>query len=400
MTVLVLDGELRSCLSIVRSLGRHGVDVHVGAQYSKSVSTYSKYCSGEVVYEDPTNCRRSFIDDLKSIVKDTVYEMVIGAGEATTYSLAYHKKELEPFVTVPFPGWDTMETVADKKLTFDHANRINIPTPETYSPADRDATAELSSELSYPVVIKPRSKTTWVDDTPVKIKVTDENYVQNTDELLSVYDRIVDKIDTPPLIQEYIPGEGYGVELLRYDGDIQTVFMHKRLREYPITGGASTYRKSIYDETLLEPAVALLEQLDWEGVAMVELRVDDRDGRPKLLEVNGRFWGSLPLAVAAGADFPYDLYTAANKGQPQVSNYQTDVYSRWLFPGDLLWLVASLRNNPTDASTVAEFIKSTPSTYDILSSDDPYPILGIGKKLFRQAHQVYRGEKVLTGEDR
>lgn len=400
MTVLVLDGGHRSSLAIVRSLGQRGVDVHVGEHYSRSLSTFSKYCTDEVVYENPKSNGRDFIRDLNEILENSSYEMVISATEVTTYPLSYYKDELPDSVIVPFPEWETMVQVADKQLTFDRAKTIGIPIPETYSPSTRDEVREIASDLEYPVVIKPQSKITWIDNRPTTLRVTSKNYANNLNDLFTTYDEIVDKVGEPPLIQEYIPGEGYGVELLRYNGEIQTTFMHKRLREYPITGGASTYRKSVYDEKLLEPAITLLDGLDWEGVAMVEFRLDERDGRPKLMEINGRFWGSLPLAIAAGADFPFDLYTVAKGGSVSPSGYDTEVYSRWLFPGDLLWLASSLRNNSGRISTITEFLGSTRSNYDVLSLDDPYPTIGVTRKLLKQSAKLLKGEKTLSGEDR
>lgn len=400
MTVLVLDGGHRSSLAIARSLGRQGVDVHVGEHYARSLSTYSKYCTGEVIYENPKSNGREFIRDLKDLLEDSSYEMVISATEVTTYPLSYYKDELPDSVIVPFPGWDTMVQVADKQLTFDRAKTIGIPIPETYSPSNREEVLEIASDLEYPLVIKPQSKITWIDGRPTTLRVTNKNYAEDLDDLLTTYDEIVERVGEPPLLQEYIPGEGYGVELLRYNGEIQTTFMHKRLREYPITGGASTYRKSIYDERLLEPAVTLLDGLDWEGVAMVEFRLDERDGIPKLMEINGRFWGSLPLAIAAGADFPFDLYTVATGGHVSPAGYETDVYSRWLFPGDLLWLASSLRQHSGRISTITEFLRSTRSNYDVLSLEDPYPTIGVTRKLLKQSAKLLKGEKTLSGEDR
>ena len=400
MTVLVLDGEHRSSLAIVRSLGRRGVDVHVGEHYPNSLSTFSKYCTDEVIYNNPKSNRRSFIDSINEILENSSYEMVIGATEVTTYPLSYFKDELPDSVIIPFPDWDMMIQVADKQLTFDRAKTLGVPIPETHAPTNQDEITEIAPDLEYPVVIKPRSKITWRDDKPTTLRVTDENHVDNANDLICICDKIVEKTGKLPLIQEYIPGEGYGVELLRYNGEIQTTFMHKRLREYPITGGASTYRKSVYEKKLLEPAITLLDDLAWEGVAMVEFRLDKRDGLPKLIEINGRFWGSLPLAISAGADFPFNLYTLAKGNRVSSSEYDTNVYSRWLFPGDLLWLASSLRNNSGRISMISEFLGSTRSNYDVLSLDDPYPTMGVTRKLLKQSAKVLKGKKTLSGEDR
>jgi predicted ATP-grasp superfamily ATP-dependent carboligase len=64
----------------------------------------------------------------------------------------------------------------------------------------------------------------------------------------------------------------------------------------------------------------LLGQFDWQGVAMVEFKVEANTGTPYLLEVNGRFWGSLQLAIDAGVDFPALLVDAAT-GKPPAQSH-------------------------------------------------------------------------------
>lgn len=75
---------------------------------------------------------------------------------------------------------------------------------------------------------------------------------------------------------------------------------------------------------------------------MVEFKICKRTGIPKLMEINGRFWGSLPLAIAAGIDFPH-LYYRLVCGE-NVSVKQA--YKFWLisrhFWGDLANLRSAL----------------------------------------------------------
>ncbi|MFB3041919.1 MAG: ATP-grasp domain-containing protein, partial [Candidatus Poribacteria bacterium] len=109
-------------------------------------------------------------------------------------------------------------------------------------------------------------------------------------------------------VQENFIGMGVGVELLAAQGESLFAFQHVRVHE-PIMGGGSSYRKSVaLDSELLEASTKLLKALNYTGVAMVEFKVNFKTGAWVFIEINARFWGSLPLAVAAGADFPYYLY--------------------------------------------------------------------------------------------
>jgi len=107
------------------------------------------------------------------------------------------------------------------------------------------------------------------------------------------------------LLQEFEPGSAVGVECLAHEGRILRAFQHRRLAEIPITGGASAWRESVaLEPELFAHARALIEALEWTGLIMVEFK---RGTKPWLIEINGRVWGSLPLACLAGVDFPGDL---------------------------------------------------------------------------------------------
>src|SRR5262249_29165276 len=147
-----------------------------------------------------------------------------------------------------------------------------------------------------------------------------------------------------PLIQERIPsgGEAIGVSVLfNFQSQLRACFVHRRIREFPLSGGPSSLRESGSPPAITDVAARLLRQLGWSGVAMVEFKVDPRDGVAKLMEVNPKFWGSLNLAIASGVDFPTLLYRMAVDGDVSpVLEYRLGVRSRFL-AGDLLHFLAN-----------------------------------------------------------
>jgi len=97
------------------------------------------------------------------------------------------------------------------------------------------------------------------------------------------------------------------------------------------------------------------------------------------MEVNGRFWGSLQLAIDAGVNFPYLLYQMVLQGDIEPpKDYQVGIRSRWLL-GDLesliftLWQGKSFFWLPRRSKAVADFIRPSKSHYEILSWDDTKP---------------------------
>jgi predicted ATP-grasp superfamily ATP-dependent carboligase len=164
-------------------------------------------------------------------------------------------------------------------------------------------------------------------------------------------------------------------------GRLRAAFAHRRIREKPPSGGVSVLSESVgLDPQLLEHAERILEALKWHGVAMLEFKRDARDGVSKLLEINGRFWGSLQLAVDSGVDFPYLLYRLAVDGDIEpVFTYRLGVRLRWWL-GDLDWLLLRLREQGSLArrlGAIAEFLKPSgrSAKLEVYRRDDLAPAI-------------------------
>jgi len=399
MTVFVADGAERASLAIARSLGRRGVEVHCGESYRFSTTALSKYCKRSFVYPDPQIDCNEFIEWLAGILKNGNYEAVYSSREVTTIPISYHKEKLEKYTEVPFPEYDKMIMTHDKAKILKFAMERGIPVPKTYFVESMDELEEISDMIEYPAVVKPRCKTTWKNGKPTMLKVTSRNYVNDKNDLIAIVNEIYQKSGEMPLIQEYVHGEGYGVEVLFNHGEPRAIFMHRRLREYPITGGASTLRESIYNERMKNIALDLMESLEWHGVAMVEFKLDKKDGEPKLMEVNGRFWGSLALSIASGVDFPYLLYKMFTEGDVEpVLKYKIGVKCRWLLSGDILWLISTLKNKKNRLNAIREFLKFRNTYYDILSKEDPLPIIGALRTMIHQSWEIITGTRNISGE--
>jgi predicted ATP-grasp superfamily ATP-dependent carboligase len=242
-------------------------------------------------------------------------------------------------VRVPFPGPAQVNQVQDKRRVLLLARQLAIPIPETFLLDESESLEGAAARVRFPAVIKPRFSRScrsgkWVAG-PVR-------YVSDPTSLRAEYYKIHERIPYP-LVQEKIEGEGRGVFLLIWDGELKAAFCHRRLREKPPWGGVSVYCESVpLDHGLVEKSYALVKALGWQGVAMAEYKVDRRDGQAKLMEVNGRFWGSLQLAIDAGMNFPLLLYRLAMEDdvKPQFE-YKAGIKSRWLL-GDLDHLLIRL----------------------------------------------------------
>jgi len=194
--------------------------------------------------------------------------------------------------------------------------------------------------VAFPIVIKPARSVGEAGGVRQKLAVRHAASLEELHQVLAGYSGAA----FPLLLQERVVGPGIGVFLLLWDGVLRATFSHRRLREKPPAGGVSVYCESVaLDEALVQRASRLLQSLGWQGIAMVEFKTDGRTGEPVLMEINGRFWGSLQLAIDAGVDFPRLLLECAT-GQPPSAPapYRVGTRLRWWW-GDVDQLLLRLR---------------------------------------------------------
>jgi predicted ATP-grasp superfamily ATP-dependent carboligase len=364
MGVFVTDGHWRKTLAVVRSLGRKGIRVTVGESTRIATSFLSKYCSQRVIYPSPISNPEGFLHRLRREVA-TGYRAIFPMEEETLLLVARHRDLFERLVFLPIGQYEKIQFVRDKERLLKFAMGKGIPCPRTsfFKTPDEVKT----SRLELPAVIKPR----------ISSGAFGIRYVSEAKELLSTYLEVHQKYPRP-LVQERIPwgGDSLGVSaLFDEDSKVKAAFVHRRLREYPISGGPSTLRESVSHPQVLELGLSLLKALDWIGVAMVEFKVDPRDNTAKLMEVNPRFWGSLQLAIFSGVDFPYLIYRMA-KGESfePVLTYEVGRRCRWLLPGDIFHFLKNPNRFHLSPSFFDFFNENT--CYDIISRKDPWPVLG------------------------
>lgn len=387
MKVLVQGGEIQNALTVVQSLGRNGATVVVGAKYKKTISLYSKYCKKHFQYPCPKNNPDDFIQCMVSEVKKLEYDVLISLGEEGMLELSKHRALFLPYVKFPIADNETLLKAYNKEETLKIALENNIPCPKTYFINDVEDVKKIKDELIFPVIMKP-TKSEGSQGL---------RYVTIKGDLIETYEKTT-KAFGQMIIQELLPpgGATYGFEgLFNENSEPRAIFVHKRLREFPITGGPSTFRVGVKNQEIEMLGTRLLQSIGWYGVAMVEFKVDPRDNTPKLMEINPRFWGSLPLSIASGVDFPYLLCKMAINGDIiPVHDYKKGVKARLLFYKDFKYLLAVMKGlatpwgyqSPDRLITLYEFLKFYEKNivYDNLSWDDPIPgILKILSPIFR-----------------
>jgi predicted ATP-grasp superfamily ATP-dependent carboligase len=339
--ILVTDGTQRSALAVVRSLGKAGHTVFVCSPRVPSLAGASRFSFAESAVPDALVSPADFVNEVTLLVDRWRIDMLIPITESSLLALLPERATLG--AAIPFPDVSVFRAIADKSAVLATAKELGIATPRQVVLASKSDVAAMDlALLDYPVVLKPSRSVGEHDGQRVALGVL---HVADAMSLKPVIESL-DDAAFPLLVQQRIVGPGTGIFLLVWNGVVRAVFAHRRLREKPPSGGVSVYSQSIAaDPELVERSRLLLERMKWNGVAMVEYKLDASTGVPYLMEVNGRFWGSLQLAIDAGVDFPA-LLAAAASGEPlpPVTSHRIGARSRWWW-GDVDQLLARWRRS-------------------------------------------------------
>lgn len=336
--VLILDGDTRSALAATRSLGRRGIRVIVGDKTRRTLAGASHFCSETITYPDPAKLPDEFISFVRTECLERRADVVLPMAEMSTTVILQHRSQLEPLV-VPFPEFETFDRLSDKAKLVKFAQELGIRVPKTELVADVASLEPILGNFTFPVVIKPRRSIFPGARGWRHASVRYANSVQEIRHIVAQHECFSRH---PFLIQEYVPGESRGTFALYNRGRAVQFFSHRRLRENPPSGGVSVLCESAeHHPEALSMAKTLLDSVAWHGVAMVEFKISPH-GTPYLIEVNGRFWGSLQLSIDSGVDFPWLVHQlATGKELDAVREYSVGIRSRWLL-GDLAAVMKAL----------------------------------------------------------
>jgi predicted ATP-grasp superfamily ATP-dependent carboligase len=383
MRVLVLDGNENQAVAAVRGLAAASHSVAVGSDSRWSKAAWSRACTETFTYPPPDRDAAAFVASIAAAAAAAPGTLVLPMTERTTLPLSERRRAIVAAGgRLVLPPHETVLRAFDKEQTTNLARRLGIRVPTTATVASQADAERLAPHLPYPVVVKPRSSQELVAGA---VRTTGGPvYARDVGEFRAAWAALARRCSCA-LVQEFVEGTGTGFFALMRDGEPRVEFAHRRLRDVRPTGSGSAVRESIAPPPRVrEAALAILGALKWHGVAMVEFRVQ-ADGTPVFLEVNGRFWNSLALAVHAGVNFPALVAQLAAEGDVEpVKPYRAGVRCRWLL-GDVRHLVEVWRGAPAGypgtfpsrLATLAAVVAPVAGTYhDNFSWRDPMPELG------------------------
>ena len=346
-SVLVTDSALRTALYVIRSLGRRGVRITVAERAmsrADDLGGLSRFVSRRVVVPDNTRDPQAFGDAL--LAEAGNHDVLFPVGMHSIEVVARRRAEFEDRTRFLLAPWETIARADYTATLLEVAEAAGIPQPPRFRLRDHASLEQMARVVTYPAIVKTGIEGTLAPSARYRV-------VRTPAELVDAY-RALSAHTPEPIVQQIIEGETVAYEALHdEEGREIAGFCHRRLREYPLTGGPSTYCESLRHEAVEEYGRRLLKALGWRGLAMVEFKMDARTNTPMLMEINPRPWGSMALPIRAGTDFPWLWYRAAREGAIEAQpSFRAGVRVRFLV-NDLQAVVARLRQKGGGLSRLA-----------------------------------------------
>jgi protein-tyrosine-phosphatase/predicted ATP-grasp superfamily ATP-dependent carboligase len=373
--VLVLGDDTRAFLATVRSLGRRGIKVHAAPANFRSPALASRYIAA--IHELPPwmGDGVEWLSRMQTILRRTPFDLVIPCDETTLLPLQHHREQLASLARLAIPDDRAITILFDKHETRELAQRASVPTASGRLLERGDTSETVIAELGLPVVVKPR----WSYSLH---RLASRGKVQVAYDRTRLEQLLNGSAPNETVVEQFFPGQGVGISLLASRGRVLQAFEHHRVREI---AGASFYRVSApLTLEMMSACEAIVAAVPYTGLAMFEFK-RNAQGKWVLLEINARPWGSMPLPLALGIDFPYRWYRllTANEETPSVS-YRIGVYGRNLFP-DLMASKAEAELRQLGPAAMAKLFMQRGAellrplagreVHDVLVRDDPGPAL-------------------------
>lgn len=321
MRAIVTDTHTRTAWCVARSLARRGIGV-VGLRTRASRFDRSRYYRKLVDAPSLAREPHAWLD--AAVAAGRPGDVLLPVSIAATTAIAGARERFARAATTPALRADQLALAEDKERTLALAAQLGLSAPTSLAAGSWEEAEKALHEIGLPLVVKLREEAHYAPAERFAI-------ARDAATFRLAFRRLAAR-QSRPLVQRYVPGSGAGVALLAHEGRVCALFAHRRRREQTSDGGPSTWCEAVRSPLLDDAAHRFAEATGWTGLAMLEFRVPEAGGAPELLEINPRFWGSMPLAIACGVDFPYLAFELARRGRFDGPVVRATRFRRMKFP--------------------------------------------------------------------
>lgn len=317
--VLILSaGDGHAALAAARSLAAAGHDVGVGGTGGGPWA--SRVVRGRHVVPAPEAGREPFLRALRDAIRAGGYEVVFGAGDDWMAALSQWRDDVD--ATVGHPSADVVLRSLDKVEVVELGRAAGLSVPRT------EAGSADASAWPDGAVVKCRRH--WLPGRTGGDGRLEAGVAGDPDGVQQLASRIA-AAGGEPVVQEAVTGRLMSVVVFVVDGRAVLRLQQVASGTWPSPAGVTTRAETVaIDEALAAAVDRLVLALGWSGILQVEL-VLPAGAAPVLIDLNGRFYGSMALAVAAGLDLPGAAVDLALRAEsPVPRDAEVGVRYQWL----------------------------------------------------------------------
>jgi predicted ATP-grasp superfamily ATP-dependent carboligase len=360
--VLVL-GDYRQTVTVVRSLGRAGLEITLGTEHAGSPTGFSRYVSDIWVYDNSSTQR--FNNNLEAFLRSERPDYVFTVGESQLRRMMDAADRLEPLSTWANPEFSTVARCFDKRAMYELAAQVGIPVMAWATYTNAEEWRGRARDMGYPVVVKRKDSAGQVMDRKALIYRSAEAF----EPFLASLQREPDPASL--VLQKFARGMRHNCHVAAADGKLIAYFQQKVLRtDEPDDTGIGVAGVSVPPSPVLRAhCEALTKALGYTGIGCIQFLVDGPTGSVAFLEFNARMDSTAALPYRMGLDYPllaielaaYRKARAMGHSdarrrvpEPHPDTYPAGKTYHWLH-GDLVAWVHEARRRKTGAARLARW---------------------------------------------
>jgi len=326
-TAIVL-GLFETGLGVSRTLGREGIEV-IGLDFKKDIGFYSKYINAQVC-PHPIENEKAFIEFLIKLAKNYKYKPVLYiTSDDFLKIVSVHLDLLQKYLLINMPEAALLNLISNKFEQNNLAKNAVINVPETSLIESQKDIDQVYNNLTFPIFVKGMEATEWRKvfggSNKGFIYSTLDEFKNASKELLTKKIKIIAQVLIEGPDTNHFKFCGY----VNKSGKLIAGFCLKKIRQNPIHFGVGCSVESIRNNELMELGKKFFKAIDYLGIGSAEFKIDERDGKFKLIELNPRYWQQNSLAPACGVNFPLIQYLDLTD-QPVNDTFDFKVGVKWV----------------------------------------------------------------------
>lgn len=401
--VMACRGADQGAMNVVRTLGRRGIAVSVLSDSKHSLTRHSRYCQEFICMPDFTQ------DEVKTLAMLIAFSkrqeqrpVLFPTADPDLALISKLRKKLEAHYSMFLSPPDLITAFSDKREFIKMSQRYDFPTPKTYAPGDRAQFVAISKNLRYPVVLKPANPNAWTKpEVQAIVGYKKALIVERAEDLVGFYSQLA-PWNTDLVVQEYIVGPDenhYSAHVyMNRSGEPVACFTGQKLRVQPAFAGSGCFVRSVHVPELVETSLRVLRAVNYQGVAVLNFKLDERTKEFKLHEINPRVSQWNLLATACGVDVPFAAYAEAANVPCDAMMQQSEHKQYVDLRNDVKSFVDYRTHGLLSTTAYISSLFAKHTVHQVFALDDPVPALRCLATTLRGAwRRVARGKRSALG---